>query len=548
MLCGAVSAVALFVALGGARADGDGAPAEEAPQALADGARRELEVSASTGILNGEAREFVYDSRNGRTVSRLDWDFENVSTLTAGAAWAPSDWFRFALKGSVNLSTSSNMADYDWNIGGCPPDGNGGDFCESFTAGTRLNSAYMLDASVRLHDFALGGFTIAPVAGFKWDYFSWRAYNGVSNYAGVFNDGLGISYEQWWKAPYIGLELSRSFGKLDVVARGIFSDWGQGHDRDHHHSRSLVFTDSFDHVRTYGADIGLRYALSDRIGVTLDYSMTSFEVTRGPGIANDLAGGISDFDPGDAAGASNRTHLVSLGVNVDLSPRPLQPAAEETVSAPQNNWSGPYAGAAVSAFWHDVGWSTLAQGFARASSAELDNFSPGASVFAGWNWQSGHLIWGAEAEIGRSSGDTSISGIPGTAPPAALPGAPDTVVAEQGWNGSLRLRGGVLLSPAMLAYVTGGFAYEHQYAFVSCSAGGPWCAKDGYAKYGIGNTGWTVGGGLEAFVTSGVFVRGEYRFTDYGAFGHTFLAETDAVSARVDTSDQRLTLGAGVRF
>ncbi len=544
------SAVAACTAVPGARAQGAAeATAQWDPAIEIIPVKREIELSASIGILSGEAREYVYDSANGRTVSRLDWDFDNVPTFTAGAAWQASDWFRFQLKGSTNLATNSKMSDYDWNIGGCPPDGMGGDFCESFHPGTRLVSAYMLDASVRFHDLTLAGFAIAPVAGFKWDYYSWRAYNGVSNYAADFNSGLGISYEQWWSTPYLGLEVSRTFGKLDLKARGIFSDWGDGRDRDHHHMRSILFKETFDNVRVYGADIGARYALTDRVGVTLDYSFSSWQLTKGPATINDLASGTIDHDPGDAAGASNATHLVSLGVSIDLSPRTLTPALPEPAEeAPAPSWSGGYAGAAVAAFWHEADWRTAKGEFTRAAEATLDNLSPGVSVFAGWTWRNAAVVWGAEAEIGRSSGDEYVNGIPGTALASALAIAPDSITIEQGWNGSLRLRGGFLLSPSTLAYATGGLAYEHIYSYASCAVAGPWCLANGWHKEGAQRWGWTLGGGLETIVAGNVFLRGEYRYTDLGSFTSTYLADEDAVTGTVEASDHRLTLGAGLRF
>jgi opacity protein-like surface antigen len=424
----------------------------------------------------------------------------------------------------------------------------GGDFCESFHPETRLVSAYMLDASVRFREVMLAGFAVAPVAGFKWDYYSWRANNGVSNYAGPFNDGLGISYEQWWTTPYIGLEMSRSFGKLDFRARGIFSDWGDGRDRDHHHARSIIFRESFDDVRMYGADVGLRYALTDRVGLTLDYSLTSWQLAKGPTLLTDLARNSTELLDGDAAGASSNTHLVSLGVSIDLSPRALSPADADPGEMPAPSWTGGYMGAAVSAFWHDATWHTSELGFAQAAQASLDNLSPGASLFAGWSWRHGSFVWGAEADFGRSSGDEYVFGIPGTAPPGPLAAAPDSLTIEQLWNGSLRLRGGVLLSPSTLAYVTGGLAYQHMSAYVSCYQHGPWCVRGGWERAAEHRLGWTIGAGLETFVAENVFVRGEYRYSDLGSFTNTYLSGTDAIDGVVEASDQRLTLGAGVRF
>lgn len=205
-------------------------------------------------------------------------------------------------------------------------------------------------------------------------------------------------------------------------------------------------------------------------------------------------------------------------------------------------------GAAVAAFWHEATWTSQERGFARADLATLDNLSPGGSVFAGWSWQNGAFVWGAEAEFGRSSGDEYVNGIPGTALPADLAAAPDSVTIEQGWNGSLRLRAGMLLSPSMLAYVTGGLAYEHLFAYVSCAPQGPWCVKGAWEKMGEDRIGWTIGGGFETIVTANVFLRGEYRYTDLGSFTNTYLTGIDAVEGTVDAGDHRLTLGAGLRF
>lgn len=509
-------------------------------------------VSASLGILNGEAREHVFDAATGARVSRLDWDFGNAAMFTAAASYTPSSWFSFALKGSTNLSATSKMADYDWNTGDCPSDGMGGDFCASFHPGTRLVSAHMLDASVRFAGLTLGPSSLAPIAGFKWEHFSWRAYNGTSNYAGAFDDGLGISYEQRWRTPYIGIAFASSLGPLDISARGVFSNWGQGDDRDHHHSRSLIFKESFDDVRMFGVDLGLRYALSQRVAVTLDYSLTRWKLEKAPGFITDLSAGVTDYDPGDATGASNTTQIVSLGMSVDLSPRSAwEPVAAEGGDAREapSDWSGPYAGATASMLWHGIDWQT--QGAAngtRPARASFDTSKPGGAMFAGWSWQHGAIVWGGEAEAGRASGDTYHIGIPGTAPPAALAASPDSVVIEHGWNGSLRLRGGLLLTPAMLAYVTGGFAYEHQYAFMSCSQSGSWCVADGNEKHGEHLTGWTLGGGLDVLMGPNAFVRAEYRYSDLGSYTHTFFNGADAVPARVETSDQRLSVGAGVRF
>ena len=296
----------------------------------------QADFKASIGVLNGEAREYVYDADTGKTVSRLDWGFDNVAMFNAALSFRPAGWLELQVKGSTNLSAHASMSDHDFDIPECPDNGNGGTFCKSYHPATRLMGAYMLDVAARLRGLKSGTTELSPVVGYKLDYFSWRGINGTSNYAGDFADGVGISYEQWWKTPYIGLAMSGHAGNLDFSGRAIFSDWGEGKDRDHHHSRSLLFHEQFEDVRMFGIDVGVRYPLTDRVGITLDYSFEAWKLSKGPAQITDLASGSTEREPGDAAGASSRTQMIALGVSIDLTPATL--SAREPVETPRRRW------------------------------------------------------------------------------------------------------------------------------------------------------------------------------------------------------------------
>ena len=67
------------------------------------------------------------------------------------------------------------------------------------------------------------------------------------------------------------------------------------------------------------------------------------------------------------------------------------------------------------------------------------------------------------------------------------------------WDASLRGRIGTLLTPATLAYATGGVAWQHFEVSSTCVS--DTCASIGISPAGASNSatkpGWTVGGGLE---------------------------------------------------
>lgn len=84
------------------------------------------------------------------------------------------------------------------------------------------------------------------------------------------------------------------------------------------------------------------------------------------------------------------------------------------------------------------------------------------------------------------------------------------------WFGTLRARGGVLIDPRVLLYVTGGLAYGE-------------VASDSFATLlgvtGFGNSksiraGWTVGGGIEGALDNNWSIKAEYLYADYGRFSN----------------------------
>ena len=163
-------------------------------------------------------------------------------------------------------------------------------------------------------------------------------------------------------------------------------------------------------------------------------------------------------------------------------PAPAVPMEEP----PVNTWSGPYAGVSV--------------GYG----------------FAGYNYQVGNIVAGAEADIGYSWEDGSNAG----------------VTSESGVEGSLRARLGYVVSPNILLYATAGGA-----------------AKD-LEVSGFGDSdsntmiGWTAGAGADMMVTEQIFGRVEYRYTDFGS--DTF--STSLGDADISDKDHRVTVGLGMKF
>jgi len=84
------------------------------------------------------------------------------------------------------------------------------------------------------------------------------------------------------------------------------------------------------------------------------------------------------------------------------------------------------------------------------------------------------------------------------------------------WDASLRGRLGYLLTPATLAYVIGGAAWQHYEVISTCGSClitfGPAVVANSTTR-----TGWTVGGGLETALWAHWLARAEYRYADFGS-------------------------------
>ena len=185
---------------------------------------------------------------------------------------------------------------------------------------------------------------------------------------------------------------------------------------------------------------------------------------------------------------------------------PEAPVATESYSAPAGNWSGAYVGGGLT---YDFGKFT-------GSNNGRDAKDLGGTLYGGYNMQSGSIVYGGEADISYNGEDGSAgAGLKGT----------------QGVNGSIRGRVGYDLNP-FLVYGTAGVAVANH------ELEGNGTNDEKLAA------GYTVGAGVETFVTDNITARVEYRYSDYQK--RDFDLGTGAISKGFD--DHSVKVGMGVKF
>jgi outer membrane immunogenic protein len=237
-----------------------------------------------------------------------------------------------------------------------------------------------------------------------------------------------------------------------------------------------------------------------------------------------------------AASALAAMAATSAASAADLAARPYTKAP---VMEPIYNWTGFYIGGNVGYSWgRSSDTSTLTNGagavlFTSADRANMDGVIGGGQI--GYNWQVQNWVWGLEADIQGSGQKGSRAYLCPTGvctPPfgviAVFPGPAVPVSLDQKleWFGTVRGRVGVLATPQVLFYATGGLAYGN--VKTQLSGGFPGVAVD--QSFSHTKVGYAVGGGIESpFDLFGWFGKNwtsktEYLFVDLGR-------STDSVSA-----------------
>lgn len=213
---------------------------------------------------------------------------------------------------------------------------------------------------------------------------------------------------------------------------------------------------------------------------------------------------------------------------------PVGPAAV----TPAPLWSGPYIGGHIGG-----GWATARSDFSTTGPAfgTADNRLAGIAggLQLGYNWQSRHWVYGAEADFSITNMDGSLA----TSCPAALCGIALAATYDQKmpWFGTVRGRLGYA-QDGWLIYVTGGYAYTRLQTEATASAG----AGTALSQHTFRN-GWTAGGGIEVALTRQWSLKTEYLYMDFGS--HTTTWTVPGLPALTDATKLNMNLvRAGVNY
>ena len=230
---------------------------------------------------------------------------------------------------------------------------------------------------------------------------------------------------------------------------------------------------------------------------------------------------------------------------------------------PVYNWTGFYIGGNIGYSWgrsDDTSTLTNTAGtvlFTSADKTDLNGIVGGGQI--GYNWQMQSWVWGLEADIQGSDekGTRNFICPTGVCTPtfgviAVFPGPAVPVALNQkiDWFGTVRARGGVLVTPKVLLYATGGLAYGEVDSGATIGL-----VPTAFPSTSSTNVGWTVGAGIEGAIGGNWTAKLEYLYVDLGKANGSFLTTSAALGGGVLTSsysskitDNVLRVGVNYRF
>lgn len=200
--------------------------------------------------------------------------------------------------------------------------------------------------------------------------------------------------------------------------------------------------------------------------------------------------------------------------------------------APVVGWTGFYVGGNVGVGWgeQDVLFSgdpnligpLIARGVIPSSLGDKPTGTLGG-VQAGYNWQTGSFLLGIETDIDAAhiSSGGNITTQVGTTTWTT------TANKQLNYLGTARGRLGFTITPSLLVYGTGGFAYggAEMSSLVSSTSVNNSTNCTSFCGNGSPSTtltGWAAGGGLEYMVTPNWSIKAEYLHYDLGTLANTY--------------------------
>lgn len=273
------------------------------------------------GYLTGTANELVYaGSYSNSLISKLIWEIDSLFLAGLGCSFQYK-FFAFHLDGWFKTEDGDGtMDDYDWMIEG-----------EEWTdwshhTDTPVSGAVIFDINteVIVPQLSSGKLALSGIVGLKIDNLQWKARGGSYIYTsdpdttfrdleGNFEPGvLGITYEQTFYAPYLGIGMRGRLGHFEFAGRLAASIWSMTEAKDTHHMRDMYTIASMDQGDVLLYDVSVIYNFTESYALEVGYQHTDYETTRGNSVYHLDDGTVVTYRNGEGADLKTSMFTIKL--------------------------------------------------------------------------------------------------------------------------------------------------------------------------------------------------------------------------------------------
>lgn len=289
-------------------------------------------LTISLDKVNGKADEIVYEG--GKKLSHLEWDIKNLKMLSLGLDSQFFNGFGARVKFSNAINQGNGkMVDYDWVGDGYDGNLNHDNWTHRSISNVKIKRAQQFDIA---GTYSLYKDELKFNFGYKYDHFKWSDYGGsyiysdtdeetdemisFRTYTGTFNNEVGITYEQTFKTPYIGLEYQKELFDKKVYANifGNYSNLVSAEDEDIHHLRNIKFNEYFKNGKYYNLGTNIFGKIKENIYLGLGYEFVYYPENRGYAITQFLDTGKA-YRSEDSAGIKNKFSKISLNLKYNFT-------------------------------------------------------------------------------------------------------------------------------------------------------------------------------------------------------------------------------------
>lgn len=279
---------------------------------------RNLKLNVSLSDFNSISDQYIYNTNNGRKISQLTWEADNVTLLGLGLAYNIKDT-NIYLNYKTKLTNSDGMMDdYDWVSDQAP------DIWTHWSHhdNTRVEEINIIDLGINKEFSIYNKTKLIMSLGYKWEKQLFKAYDGsyvysgssaseFRAYTGTF-DGLGITYEQVYKGFYLGAELQRTYKEYNFLLNVKYTPKMNVEFTDTHHKRSPSFTDytSFDDTSMLALGVGIDYTIDKNQMLSLFYDYTKYSYIRGDRVRSYITG--YNLNLPNTVGVESKNNILTL--------------------------------------------------------------------------------------------------------------------------------------------------------------------------------------------------------------------------------------------